>query len=166
MDALAVYSDLYHDYPGDADVMAVLGNLYRAAGRIGTAAGLYACVLNRTPDHYPAMLGLACLPDDGAREPEDSQPLEWDSLARLAEIFESDTCFATREAIRSAADVLDRVLSTNEAQQDGMAGEVIQLLPAFVDLTLRQARAAGNPEQAEALRTLQIHLGRQADHLR
>ncbi len=156
-EALEVYAGILKDYPNDIDVLYIVGNLYRLSGSPAAAERLYRRVLQLNPGDR---LAEAQVTGDQAET-----PAAWDVDDELS--AESIDCLAGRlqqgntpsmvDEIRSAAE--ERSVENNGQQpEDGQ-----QLMPALIELNIRQARAAGFPDLAEALQSLQINLARQAD---
>lgn len=158
-EALEVYKSIHHDSPQDTDVLLVVGNLYRLARYHDAAARLMNMVLALIPGHTLALQLSEHLPvekDDLACE---GDPLAADAIERLAARLQSQTEAVLLDEIRSAADVLDQPGSNGVAHEQNDQA----LLPALIEINIRQARASGSIEIAEALQSLQINLSRQAD---
>lgn len=158
-EALEVYKSIYHDFPDDTDVLLVLGNLYRLAGDIAATARLLNMVLAVSPDHTLALQLTADLPKSKIAVLGDGDPLSPDAIGRLAVRLQNQTEAMQLIEIQSAADVLDQPGSNGHAHDQNDQA----LLPALIELNIRQARASGSIEIAEALQSLQINLSRQVE---
>lgn len=169
-EALKVTAGLLRDDPNDPEMLTVLGNLYWAAGCPVAAAKLYRAALAACPD-FPAALrqlaqaggpdaaapGAEALDAGGCDEPD---PLAPDALDRLLARLEQA---AGIEDLRAAADFLDNPLPDAKDEPGGTELDTVRrLMPALVAQNIRQARAAGHVELADALQSLQINLTRQA----
>lgn len=185
-EALEVYQGLLAEIPDDTDVLMILGNLYRLAGcphaagllygRVAAGNGgngwvkkqaLLACQQTLTsqptlPGTEPLNVssGVAALVQD---EPGD--PLCKDALAWLGGQLSGLVDPRSIEQIRTAAEVAEQ-MNPEEWPTDGngLAAEEMQaLMPALIELNIRQARAAGYPDLAEALQSLRLSLSRHVD---
>jgi len=161
-EALDIFLELLDDDPQDGGALLVLGNLYRVCGSCQTAARLYERVLMLTPGHAlveslagQALAGAA----EGDAGPEEADPLSRAAFVRLAGRIQREDRPGQRAEIRAAADVLDKYCP------DEPLGAVQQLMPALIEMSIRQARASGRTEMAEALQSLQIHFRRQTGSL-
>lgn len=162
-DAINVFVALIRDYPEDADAWAVLGNLYRLAGNLRMAEWLYWRALELSPGHpvageqlrqvrkaaqqvYPeAMTGFTSEDVLGAEQ-----------VAALAACLEASGDLHLRQAVREAADQFTQL-------PERMPAELQQLMPALIEQKIRQARAEGMNEFADALQSLWISLMRQSN---
>lgn len=159
-EALDVYKSILNDCPEDLDVLLVFGNLYRLAGCQSAAACLINRVLSNHPDHELAQQLSADLSREAAPIQAERDPLSLEALKRLADRLQSQTEAVRQDEIRMAADVLEKTGSNGRTHE--LNGE--QLLPALIEINIRQARASGSIEIAEALQSLQINLSRQSEN--
>lgn len=160
-EALEVYKSIHHDFPDDTDVLLVLGNLYRLAGCVDAAARLINMVLAVNPDHTLALQLNAELPMNEGSASGEEDPLCAEAIERLAACLQSQSASVPMDEIRMAADMLEQTGLTGQANELSEQ----QLLPALIEINIRQARASGSIEIAEALQSLQINLSRQVDDL-
>jgi len=157
-EALEVYKSILADCPDDQDVLLVLGNLYRLAGCNTAAARLIDQVLASNPDHELALHLSAEL--RGKNDfPSGTDPLCPEAIEFLAARLQNQTAALQQDEIRMAADVLEKPGANGHGQELNDQ----QLLPALIEMNIRQARASGSPEIAEALQSLQINLSRQVE---
>lgn len=165
VEALEVYLGVLQDDPDDLEVLIVLGNLYRIAGSPGTAKRLYQTVIAAHPDHSIIRQQFSLIEPIPASEFEEAFPLSPEAVGRLADRLQCCISGCLAEEIRSAANMLDSSLADARISDPAdLAGDKIhQLMPALVALNIRQARAAGHADLAEALQSLQINLVRQVD---
>jgi hypothetical protein len=161
------------DYPDDVDVLVVFGNLYLLADQAATAASLY----RRAQALHPASLLVTRLLAQAeievtahASNGKDRPTMPADPLARgtvnaLVLLLRGE---GKTEAIRSAADMLEKISAEEKGSDPNglQKDDINQLMPALIDLNIRQARAAGKSELAEALQSLQIKLRKQTGSLR
>ncbi len=164
-EALEVYLGILNDFPDDADVLITLGNLYRLAGSPATAERVYRQVLAANPEEPLAQRQAALARADRCREWEVSDALCAESVDSLVKRLQDKTTPDQVEAIRAAADLPERAGAEEQKTEPvGQPPEEAQLLlPALIAQNIRQARAAGYLDLAEALQSLQINLARQVD---
>ncbi len=164
-EAIEVYLGILKDFPGDADVMITLGNLYRLAGSPGTAERVYCQVLEANPEDHLAEKQVALARADRYREWEVCDAVCDESIKSLVERLQAQNTADQVEAIRTAADLPERANTDDQkTEPTGQLPEDAQLLlPALIAQNIRQARAAGYLDLAEALQSLQINLARQVD---
>lgn len=169
-EALNVYLSILNDYPGDGETYIILGNLYRIGGCPRTAENLHAQALALSSGGESAEKLLDLLseqesPDGEVNAWEEPHPLTRAALARLGARLSQGLTAARMGEIREAVDVLGRILAENTSGvANGSAAENLnQLMPALLELNIRQARAAGSFDLAEALQSLQISLTRHVE---
>jgi len=158
-EALEVYKSILLDCPNDQDVLLVLGNLYRLAGCNATALRLIEQVLIDSPEHELALRMSAELQGKSDAPSRDGDPLCPEAIELLAVRLQNQTAALQQDEIRMAADVLEKPGANGHGQELNDQ----QLLPALIEMNIRQARASGSPEIAEALQSLQINLSRQVE---
>jgi tetratricopeptide (TPR) repeat protein len=176
-EALEVYLGILKDYPDDADVFVILGNLYRLSGSPATAVRLYQQALDASPDDRLVEKQLLAARELSCREWEASAPLSDEAIAGLVSRLQAKTDPKQAEEIRASADMPERViLEERQGESNGnghtaplsgkqgqLTEDIQQLMPALIAQNIRQARAAGFIELAEALQSLQINLARQVE---
>lgn len=165
-EALEVYLGILKDYPDDGDVFIVLGNLYRLAGSPATAEKLYRRALsgNYCGSLPENLLALQNMETEGSGPWQVEDELSETALTELVNRLQRKQSPAEVDEIRMAAEhLLARIMA-----EDRQGGEIVdregtQLMPALIALNIRQARAAGFLDLAEALQSLQINLTWHAD---
>ena len=162
-EAVEVYMNLLRDYPEDTDVMIVLGNLYHLAGSPCTALRLYTRVLELSPGNIIAERQLMLVRAEDNAAWEEPVPLAAEAVKRLAAKLKNEKCQAAGEEIRMAADMVEKLVAEESVAENSHGEMNGQLMPALIEMNIRQARAAGYPELAEALKSLQINLTRQSE---
>lgn len=158
-EALEVYKSILLECSDDLDVLLVLGNLYRLAGCNATAARLIEQVLIDSPEHELALRMSAELQGTSDVPSGDGDPFCAEALERLAVRLQNQTEAIQQDEIRMAADVLEKPAPNGHGHESNDQ----QLLPALIEINIRQARASGSLEIAEALQSLQINLSRQVE---
>ena len=165
-EALEIYQGILRDFPGDLDVLIIFGELYRLSGSPVTARGFFHAVLEQSPNYMLAVRQLRLVEEETALQGQTGEvevdPLSAAALERLVNRLQNVTDEEKWAAIRGVADLLERVIA--EANPPGTKGqpnaELQQLMPALINLNIRQARVTGQPELAEALQSLQFQLSK------
>lgn len=161
-EAVDVYLALLRDYPADVDALIVLGNLYRIAGNPKAAEHLYLRAQEICPAHLLAneQLKAPAVPSTW----DDDTPLAPVTLARLEERLVDHASLEVPQAVREAADMLDRLASAERASRPlgKIPADLQQLMPVLIEQTLRQARQEGMADLVEALQSLQFNLTHRA----
>lgn len=178
-EALEVYLSLLAEDAKDGYVLMVLGNLYRLAGSLGTAASLYEQALALDPANLliQRQLSQARGAGAGTQRVDEVEPLELPAVMRLAQRlrFEAERLqgegIETRQDLQAeisgAAEMLEKFISEERVGQTVIPADAVQqLMPALIEMNIRHARATGRPELAEALQSLQINVRRQTGSLR
>lgn len=167
--AVDVYLGIWQDYPEDVDVLVVFGNLYLLAEQPAAAAALYRQAQSVDPSNPLVTRQLAQAEAEvQAHAVSNGKPMkipadlqEREAVGELVALLKGQE---KPDAVRSAADMLEKI-SAEEHGSD-VKDDLNQLMPALIDLNIRQARAAGKSELAEALQSLQIKLRKQTGSLR
>ena len=160
-EALAVYLGVLRDAPDDTDIFLVLGNLYRLAGSPSSAMWLFHLVLEIQPSNVLARRMVLDLDEREESEWYEDNPMAETAIDTLSNRLESLTCLETLEKVRAAADLVGKAAVDEHGEEPGEKFQ--HLMPALIELNIREARAAGHSELAEALQSLQINLARQID---
>jgi tetratricopeptide (TPR) repeat protein len=160
-EALEVYTGILQDYPEDLETYLVLGDCYLASGDAASAISLYqqAQRLNPSEPTLKSRLSLAELERRECAEkpityPED--PADPAALARLLERLREDCQKISAAELARAVKLLQQV-TKNPYPANVIAthlDEIAALLPAFIELNIRQAHADGRPDIAKALQSV------------
>lgn len=164
-EALSVYLDVLKESPDDPEVLLVLGNLYLAASSSMTAYCLYNRVLELDPENLIALRQHAAAGRQSSGSCEEILPTTNDSLARLAARLEAVVDLTVLEEIRCAADMMEKGFVDNrqETVSTALDQNMQQLMPALIEMNIREAREAGLLDLAESLRSMQINIAHQAE---
>jgi glycosyltransferase involved in cell wall biosynthesis len=170
-EALKLYLDILHEYPDDVDAYIIIGDLYLASGDSKSAASLYekASRLNSN-DEIKRRLHLAesesALLPSVSGEPLPTHP---DAIARLLKRLAGRFVSVSEEELQKAATLLQEIIKDENPAQivSDHLDEIDALIPALLELNIRQAQADGKPEIAEALQNLldniQLQMNAQED---
>ncbi len=159
-DALDVFSKILNDYPDDVETLHILGNFYLASGDGKTAKKIYRCAQQLDPENkiFQRQIILAEeMSDTGLEEPI---PTDIPAIARLLQRLTGKAQAINENDIMRAADLLDKIINSESpaALVDRHLDEIDELLPALIELNIRQAYADGRPELADSLRSLQHNI--------
>jgi len=161
-EALDLFTALLKSNPDDIETLLVLGDLYLAGGDESSALQLYARALKIDPtrDDIIQRIQLAA-PARFAPAPVTEQiPTQPEAVARLLQNLSGRTNPVTDEENEQTSNLLQRIIQS-DTPADIVAAhleEIDALLPALVELNIRQAYADGRPDLAEALTGLQVNI--------
>jgi glycosyltransferase involved in cell wall biosynthesis len=164
-EALDIFSKILMDYPEDLETLLILGNIYLASGDGKTAQNLYRRAQIVDPENKTIERQIVMaeeMTDDNLGEPA---PTDLPAVARLLQRLTGKTKAVDENDIMRAAFLLDKIInSENPAELVAIhLDEIDELLPALIELNIRQAHADGRPDLAEGLRNLQLHIDYQLD---
>ncbi len=162
-EALDIFSKILLDYPDDFETLLILGNCYLASGDGKTAKNLYLRVKKLDPENKNIERQIAMaeeIEDIGSEEPA---PTDMAAVARLLQRLTGKTMAIDENDIVRAAFLLDKIIhSDNPAELVSRhLDEINELMPALIELNIRQAQADGKPDLAQALRALQLNIDHQ-----
>jgi tetratricopeptide (TPR) repeat protein len=153
-EGLKVYAMILRDYPEDVESYVVIGDCYLAQGETETAAQLYAYALELSPDNSEIMrrLRLARLETNSGAKKEQAAP-ELRAIGRLLQRIMGQTTPVTEQDLEKAAHLLEEI---KQSPRPALAvaerlSDIETLIPAMLELNIRQARAEGRPDLAQAL---------------
>ncbi len=159
-EALDIFSKILLDYPDDLETLLIIGNCYLASGDGKTAKKLYlqAQKLDLENKNIERQILMADdMVDIGSEEPA---PTDIAAVARLLQRLTGSSKVIEENDIERAAFLLDKIIkSDNPAELVAKhLDDIDELLPALIELNIRQAYADGKADLAQALRTLQLNV--------
>lgn len=163
-EALQIYAELHQEYPADVDLLFIVGNLYLLSGSPDTAEALYRQALQYAPENLQIERQVAVAQSQegsGSSNPYEEEPFSPGALHRLQERLFAISSHPERVMdIRRAADMLEKIsqpiLPWDKASQS--LHRVDHLMPALVDINIRRALLAGQPDLAAVLQSLRNNL--------
>jgi len=161
-DALDVFSRILADYPEDVETLHILGNIYLASGDGKSAKAIYLRASQLEPQNEVIQRQIILAEEMGG-ETAETIPTDVSAVARLLQRLTGASHGISENDILRAADLLERIINS-ESPAELVAkylDEIDELLPALVELNIRQAQADGLPELAESLRRLQLNIDNQ-----
>jgi glycosyltransferase involved in cell wall biosynthesis len=162
-DALRVYARILRDYPEDIDAYLFIGDCYLADGDGETAFLLYDHAYDLNPSHNEVRKRrkLAQLEWDTKRRLENSENQgAQQSVSNLLQMLSGREDPISEEEIQAAAALLQKIVThPNPAQMvSDHLEQIDSLLPALIELNVRQAHTDGRPDLAKALQGLQTNI--------
>ncbi len=160
-DALDVFGRILADYPDDLETLHILGNFYLASGDGKTAKSIYLHAEKLDPENKTIQnqIRLAEEIDDnnGFEEPV---PTDLPAVARLLQRLTGKTQVINENDIMRAASLLEKIINSDSPAElvSKHLDEIDELLPALIELNIRQARADGRTDLVESLRGLQLNI--------
>ncbi len=155
-DALRLYASVLRQHPQDVEAYLAMGDCYLAEGDGETAWLLYQQAARLTPEqpHIQRRLHLArleCPP--GAIFAEDSQP---EGITTLIQRLAGNDRLIAPEEVEQARQLLEEIIHSPHPAQivAQRLPEVEALLPALLELNIRQAYTEGRPDLARMLQDL------------
>lgn len=161
-DAVSTWFAILQDYPEDVDALVTVGNLYLASGGARTAERLYYQALRCSPGNMLAERQAALAKTEQAiYDEEEPDPLSTEAASRLLARIQSEPVLHYEEdQILRAAGILQNLrTSPNPADQmKEYLDELDHLVPALIELNIRQAQKEGQPALANALKGMQSRI--------
>ena len=155
-DALSIYGQILANHPDDVDALVVLGDAFLVAEDRKTAHALYKRAEHSAPDNKEVKkrISILNLKEDevlGQELPNISE-LIITITQKLTGVYRE----ITDKEIKKARALLHDILK-NESPAQAVADnlqEIEKLLPALIEINLRQARSEGKPDLVMALENL------------
>lgn len=167
-EAAHLFSAILQDYPDDVESLVAMGNLYLAAGQGEQARRFYERALWLDPYNEELRRRIEKAWSESwelQSEPLPNDPL---SVGQLLQRLTGRQKEIGEDELNHAAGILYRILhAENPAREIAMRlDEMDEILPALLEINIRQAQADGNTEVEQALRalqsTLQAHMAERA----
>ncbi len=156
-EAMQTFANLIREYPADIEAYLVLGDLYLAGEMFSSALLLYqkALILNPESIEISNRINLARI--EGNHDQPDMDPISDVSLDRLYTILAKDDHRVDVQDVDQATKLLDQIIhSKNPAELVALHLDQIEnLLPALLELNIRQAKLENRNELASSLEELQ-----------
>lgn len=163
-EALQLYAQILRDYPDDVDSYLFLGDCYLADGDGETAHVLYTQARNLDSGNPEIQRRLRLAQSErgstssssGKALSAEALPTDPQAIADLLQRLTGRTSPVTEAEIDKAAGLLEDIVNSQSPAQAvaERLDEIDALLPALLELNIRQARADGRPDLAGALQDL------------
>jgi tetratricopeptide (TPR) repeat protein len=155
-EAINIYADILHLCPDDVDVLMVFGDLYLASQDFATAVKIYEKCARLSPNELEIANRLSLALMEEALFPSEEDPFSDEALLRLTRRLEDKRMVIKASDLERAAKLFDMVLrSENPGSAAAMhLEEIDELLPALLELNIRQSRADRRPDLEVALQQI------------
>lgn len=156
-EAAQLFSAILQDYPDDVESLVAMGNLYLAAGEGDSARRFYERALWLEPHNENLRKQIEHAWSESWNLQKKALPNDPISVGRLLQRLTGRQKEISEDELNRAAGILYRILhAENPAREVAeRLDEIDEILPALLEINIRQARADGNPEVEQALRELQ-----------
>lgn len=162
--ALGVFAQLVEEYPEDVECLVILGDCYLAGADYQTSQELYQRALDLQPEAADIQRRIQLTSAELLKQehlPDSFRlPTSKDSLSMLLQELTGRTSPVKDDEIHTAADLLQEMVNSSHPA-DVVAGHLDKidvLLPALLELNIKQAEADGKPDLAAALLNLQENI--------
>jgi len=156
-EAAQLFSAILQDYPDDVDSLVAMGNLYLAAGEGGQARRFYERALWLDPHNEELRRQIEKAWSESWNLQNQPLPNDPVSVGRLLQRLTGRRKEIDEDDLNRAAGILYRILhAENPAREIAeRLDEMDEILPALLEINIRQAQVDGNVEIEQALRALQ-----------
>lgn len=159
-DALDIFVKILTDYPDDLETILILAGFYLAAGDGKTARGLYVRAQQLDPQSktIERQIMLAEEMENGGEGEPVSTDL--DDVSHLLQKLTGQKTEISESDILRAANLLDKIINSENPAElvSSNLDQIDDLLMALIEVNVRQARADGRTDIADALRGLQFNI--------
>ena len=162
-EALKIFLNILKDYPQDVRTYLTLGDLYLASNQEATAMRLYSDALRIEPQNHEVIqrIKLAALEfKENSPATVEQIPTEPAAIGRLLQRLTNQPVPVAENDILRAAGLLETIVRSQFPAQAVLdhLDEIDALLPALLEINIRQAQADGQPELANGLSQLQENI--------
>lgn len=162
-DAIEVYAAIIQKYPQDVESYLVLGDLYLAAEDSAAALSLYLKARMIDPDNHDVASRIELAESENPVFSGPIIPLGKERLTGLAEKLTGKNRRIQESQIQEATRLLDEILHSNNPAELVAANleKIDMLLPALLELNIRQAEAENRGDLVEGLANIQEAIGQE-----
>jgi tetratricopeptide (TPR) repeat protein len=157
-EALDSFANLVRDYPTDFEAYLVLGDLYLAGDMFGTALDLYrqAQSLNQENLELENRINLAKIEGDDKASRLD--PIANSTLELLYSSLSGNEQPVNSFEVDKATELLDEIIHSNNPAElvAKHLDQIETLLPALLELNIRQAKVENRADLISSLESLQV----------
>jgi hypothetical protein len=152
-EAVRIYAELLREDPEDIDSLITLGNLYLAVGDGKSARSLYKRAQEKAPTNRVVQCQIQLTSSEACQGDPALPATHPAAIANLIKGLTGAQQESEDQELSRAAKMLENIMhSDNPAEQVAdHIDEIDRLLPALVEINIRQAWADGRPELVESL---------------
>ncbi|MBI9044046.1 MAG: hypothetical protein JEZ06_06150 [Anaerolineaceae bacterium] len=158
--ALRIFAKVLHEYPEDLDALLIVADGYMMVGDKNSAAALYRAALkvDETRGDINKRLKMLDL-DSNSVDPkliDELYPIRARAISRLIEDLTGKNIIVCEEDIEKSKHLLDQFLVSDSPGEyvSNQLEEIETLIPALIELNIRQAKMEGKNFLAESLQEL------------
>jgi len=159
-EALDVFIKILMDYPDDLETLLILGGFYLAGGDGETAKSIFLRAQQLDPENKTIERQIAMAEEMQIDSVAEAVPTDLEAVTRLLQRLTGKTKLISENDITRAATLLDKIIQSDNPADlvSRHLDEIDDLLLALIEVNIRQARADGHIEIAEALHNLQLNI--------
>jgi glycosyltransferase involved in cell wall biosynthesis len=159
-EALDIFAKILIDYPNDLETLLILGGFYLAGGDGKTAKSIYLHAQQLDPQNKAIERQITMAEELEDECEEVVIPTDIDSISRLLQRLTGQAHAIKEDDIMRAAALLEKIINCPSPADlvSVHLDEIDNLLLALIEVNIRQARADGRKDVAEALHNLQLNI--------
>lgn len=156
-EAVEAYASLIHFFPHDIESYLVLGDLYLAAEDSTAALALYLKARMIEPDNHEVASRIELAEIEDPQINVQIDPLQKDRLFAMIEKLTGKKQVVRKEELEQASQLLEEIVQSNNPAELVAAHleQIDSLLPALLELNIRQAESEHRPDLVSGLENLQ-----------
>lgn len=164
-DAVNIYKSILADFPNDIESYLLLGDLYLANQDYLAAGKVYQKATSICPDNLLLRRRLQLTNTELGTSRTEQVPTDVESVSKLLQSLTGRSSPVLENEIQNAANLLDAIVhSTNPAEMVAEKLEQIdELLPALIELNIRQAKNDRRLDLVTMLQALQDNISTQVE---
>jgi glycosyltransferase involved in cell wall biosynthesis len=164
-EAVNIYKGILTDFPNDVESYLLLGDLYLANQDYLAAGKIYQKALSICPDNLLLRRRLQLTNTELGTTKSEQVPTDVDSVSKLLQGLTGRASPIFESEIQKAADLLDAIVhAVNPAEMVAQKLEQIdELLPALIELNIRQAKNDRRLDLVTMLQALQDNISTQVE---
>ena len=159
-EALDIFIKILMDYPEDLETLLILGGFYLAGGDGKTAKNIFLRAQQLDPENKMIERQIAMAEEMQNEDVAEPVPTDLEAVTRLLQRLTGKTKVINENDITRAATLLDKIINSDNPADlvSKHLDEINDLLLALIEVNIRQARADGRVEIADALHNLQLNI--------
>lgn len=157
-DALVTFAEIIRDFPADLEAYLILGDLYLAAEKYAMALNLYQEAISLDPDNSDLQNRIELARIEGKDDRSTLDPLSTPALDLLHSTLKGNSDHQANKEVDKATKLLDEIIHSNNPAElvAKHLDQIEDLLPALLELNIRQAKIENRPDLASSLENLQL----------